>query len=131
MIENARPRPVGTSGGVEWMRGPGACPGWGATFVLHGTPTNRRATRTSTRPPPCPTSAPCPYRMGNAQDPIRSSTFIRRGADTLPVLVVNIHQDRGIFQTRMFCNSFAILSQQLMIRLEIRRSGRTGKDVIK
>jgi hypothetical protein len=25
------------------------------------------------------------------QDPIRSSTFIRRGADTLPVMVVNIH----------------------------------------
>src|SRR5713101_6926299 len=48
--------PVGTRGGVEWMRGPGACPGWGATLLLH------EATRTSTRPPPCPTSAPCPYR---------------------------------------------------------------------
>src|SRR5712692_4225826 len=62
---------------------------------------------TSERPPPCPTSAPCPYRTGtrafpirlstiirtgNAHDPIRLSTFIRIGADTLPVLVVNIHQ---------------------------------------
>jgi len=26
MRENARPRPVGTRGEVEWMRGPGACP---------------------------------------------------------------------------------------------------------
>src|SRR5216683_4407202 len=34
----------------EWMRGPCACPGWGATILPHGTPTNRRARRTSTRP---------------------------------------------------------------------------------
>src|SRR5216684_5062752 len=40
-------------------------------------PLDRVATRTSTRPPPCPTSAPCPYRTGNAHYPIRSSTFIR------------------------------------------------------
>src|SRR5216683_7384814 len=40
-------------------------------------PLDRVATRTSTRPPPCPTSAPCPYRTGNAHSPIRSSTFIR------------------------------------------------------
>src|SRR6266851_5381296 len=136
--------PVGTRGGVEWMRGPGACPGWGATCLLHAVPTGARchqdkhqaptlphirplslqdpirsstvifaphspngATTSSTRPPPCPTSAPCPYRTGtrafpirlstiirtgNAHDPIRLSTFIRIGADTLPVLVVNIHQ---------------------------------------
>src|SRR5216683_6828338 len=60
----------------------------------------RVATRTSTRPPPCPTSAPCPYRTGtrafpirlstiirtgNAHDPMRSSTVIRRGADPLPL----------------------------------------------
>jgi hypothetical protein len=56
------PRPVGTRGGAGWMRGPGACPRWGVTILPHGTPTKRRATRTSTRPPPCPTSAPCPYR---------------------------------------------------------------------
>src|SRR5260370_29217587 len=39
MIENARPSPVGTRGGVEWMRGPGACPRWGVTCLLHAVPT--------------------------------------------------------------------------------------------
>src|SRR6266851_6761575 len=34
--------PVGTRGGVEWMRRPCACPGWGATFVLHAVPTGAR-----------------------------------------------------------------------------------------
>jgi len=58
------PRPVGTRGGVGWMRGPCACPPPRATILPHGTPTHRRATRTSTRPPPCHPSAPCPYRTG-------------------------------------------------------------------
>src|SRR6266436_1207174 len=53
--------PVGTRGGVEWMRGPCACPRWGTICLLHAVPTGV-ASRTSTRPPPCPTSAPCPYR---------------------------------------------------------------------
>src|SRR6266478_8224687 len=72
------------------MRGPGACPGWGATCgpgscrekgrggvdegawclswlgcdlcAPRSPQRDRVATRTSTRPPPCPTSAPCPYR---------------------------------------------------------------------
>src|SRR6266446_5368944 len=39
---------------------------------------------TSTRPLPCPTSAPCPYGTGNAHSPIRSSTFIR-GRFTVPI----------------------------------------------
>src|SRR5713101_8228172 len=69
--------PVGTRGGVEWMRRPCACPGWGATCLLHAVPDGSRCHQTSTRPPPCPTSAPCPYRTGNAHSPIRSSTFIR------------------------------------------------------
>src|SRR5216683_2809604 len=61
--------PVGTRGGVEWMRGPCACPRWGATFVLHEAPNGSRCHQeTSTRPPPCPSSL---------QDPIRSSKFIR------------------------------------------------------
>src|SRR5260221_12473499 len=34
--------PVGTRGGVEWMRGAGACPGWGATCLLHAVPTGSR-----------------------------------------------------------------------------------------
>src|SRR5260370_41221064 len=54
--------PVGTRGGGEWMRGPGACPRWGTTILPHGIPRARVATRTSTRPPPSPTSAPGPYR---------------------------------------------------------------------
>src|SRR5712692_531264 len=34
--------PVGTRGGVEWMRGPCACPGWGATCLLHKVPNGAR-----------------------------------------------------------------------------------------
>jgi len=54
--------PVGTRGGVGWMRGPCACPGGDATGWPHATQTTRQATRTSTRPPPFSTSTPCPYR---------------------------------------------------------------------
>ncbi len=89
------PRPVGTRGGVRWMRGPGACPRWGATILPHGTPTNRRATRTSTRPPPCPTSAPCPYRTGTRAFPSLVVQNQQDGAAPLPHSVVNIHQERG------------------------------------
>src|SRR5229473_4408173 len=47
-----------------------------------------------------PGQAPGPLSL---QDPIRSSTFIRIGADTLPVLVVNIHQgDRSNGQGLFF-----------------------------
>src|SRR6266851_464222 len=67
--------PVGTRGGVEWMRGPCACPRWGATCLLHAVPTGSRCPQD--KHPTCPTSAPCPYRTGNAHYPIRSSTFIR------------------------------------------------------
>src|SRR5258706_1053166 len=56
------PRPVGTGGGAGWMWGPCACPRWDATVVPHGPLAHRMATRTGTRPPPSPTSAPCPYR---------------------------------------------------------------------
>jgi len=38
------------------MRGPCACPGGDATGWSHRTQTTRQATRTSTRPPPCPTA---------------------------------------------------------------------------
>src|SRR5712692_4648298 len=34
--------PVGTRGGVEWMRRPCACPGWGATCLLHAVPDGSR-----------------------------------------------------------------------------------------
>jgi len=58
----AVPLTVGTGGGVERMWGPGACPGGDATIVPHLPLMNRMATRTSTRPPPIPSSTPCPYR---------------------------------------------------------------------
>src|SRR5581483_5309572 len=55
---------VGTRGGVEWTRGPCACPRWSTILVPYETQANRHRTRTSTRPPPIPSSAPCPYRTG-------------------------------------------------------------------
>src|SRR6266851_4787157 len=72
--------PVGTRGGVEWMRGPGACPRWGATFVLHAVPTGSCCHQDKHQAPTLPHIRPL-----SLQDPIRSSTFIRIGADTLPV----------------------------------------------
>src|SRR5229473_456207 len=57
---------------TEWgtVRYP-SCRDKGLVLVLVGvrpvcstqSPRDRVATRTSTRPPPCPTSAPCPYRI--------------------------------------------------------------------
>src|SRR5713101_4377398 len=38
--------------------------GWSG-LAHHHTPKDRAATRTSTRPPPFPISAPCPYRTGD------------------------------------------------------------------
>jgi hypothetical protein len=73
-------RPVGTRGAVGWMRGPCACPGGDATGWPHRTQTNPAATRTSTRPPPCSTSTPCPYRTQADipnHSPIRLSKIIR------------------------------------------------------
>ncbi len=58
---------------------------------------DRVATRTSTRPPPCSTSAPCPYRTGNAHSPIRSSKFIigQWPVDALPrPIKIFTNQDR-------------------------------------
>jgi hypothetical protein len=72
--------PVGTRGGVGWMRGPCACPRGDATGWPHGTQTTRQATRTSTRPPPFSTSTPCPYRMQvdlPNHSPIRLAKIIR------------------------------------------------------
>jgi hypothetical protein len=45
---------VGTRSGVEWMRGPCACPPRALTNLLYGTPAKRTRTRTSTRPLPSP-----------------------------------------------------------------------------
>jgi len=64
--------PVGTRGGVEWMRGPGACPGWGATWLLHAVPTGARCHQDKHQAPTLPLIRPL-----SLQDLIRSSTFIR------------------------------------------------------
>jgi len=47
---------------------------------------NRRPTRTSTRPPPFPTSAPCPYRTSGTQASRRIG---------LPHSIGKVHQDEG------------------------------------
>src|SRR5216684_274928 len=72
--------PVGTRGGVEWMRRPGACPGWGATCLLHAVPKGSRCHQDKHQAPTLPHIRPL-----SLQDPIRSSKFIRIGADTFPV----------------------------------------------
>src|SRR5260370_14509516 len=46
--------PVGTRGGVEWMRGPGACPGWGATWLLHAVPNRSRCHQDKHQAPTLP-----------------------------------------------------------------------------
>src|SRR5579872_4947696 len=73
--------PVGTRGGDGWMWGPCACPR--PVHVIRQDiikpRRNHTATRTSTRPPPLPTSAPCPYRT--------------RTRPPLPFLIVKNHQD--------------------------------------
>jgi hypothetical protein len=55
-FELAAQGPVGTRGGVEWMRGPCACPRWGCDL---GAP--RSCHHDKHQAPPYPTSAPCPY----------------------------------------------------------------------
>src|SRR5260370_31532169 len=67
--------PVGTRGGVEWMRGPCSCPGWGATWLLHAVPTGARCHQGQAQGP-----HPAPY------PPL---------VPTGPHSVVNIHQERG------------------------------------
>jgi hypothetical protein len=64
----AAPLTVGTGGRVERMRGPCACPGQDATLVPHLPLMHRLASRTSTRPPPIPSSTPCPYRTMTVHD---------------------------------------------------------------
>src|SRR5712692_9090753 len=56
-----------------------SCLSWWLTMDLGSVrPPGLIPTRTSTRPPHPPHSAPCPYRMQDAPFPIRSATFIRR-----------------------------------------------------
>src|SRR5713226_5518896 len=71
--------PVGTRGRVEWMRGPCACPRWGATCLLHAVPTGSRCHQDKHQAPSLPHIRPL-----SLQDPIRSSKFIRGNALTPP-----------------------------------------------
>src|SRR5579872_717258 len=72
-------RPVGTRGGVGWMWGPCACPR--PVHVIRRDiiipRENLSAMRTSTRPPPLPASAPCPYWTGLRHYSVRSANSIR------------------------------------------------------
>src|SRR6266851_6559294 len=99
--------PVGTRGGVEWMRGPGACPRGGATCLLHAVPKGSRCHQDKHQAPTLPHIRPLSLHY-----PMRLSTFIRRGADTLPVLVVKIHQgDRSNGQGLFFTLNLALVRQ--------------------
>ncbi len=66
MIGNVCLRPVGTRGGRGEGWGPGACPAGMTSGLGCVRPTGLIPTRTSTRPPHPPHSAPCPYRMQDA-----------------------------------------------------------------
>jgi len=113
--------PVGTRGGVGWMRGPCACPGGDATGWPHATQTTRQATRTSTRPPPCSTSTPCPYRTQADipnHSPIRSSKFIRSEGSR-----VDVGQERyGVslqgLDGRLRCSSLSAETCKMRIVLQ-------------
>src|SRR5258708_16510456 len=54
------------------MRRPGACPGWGATWLLHAVPKGSRCHQDKHQAPTLPHIRPL-----SLQDPIRSSQFIR------------------------------------------------------
>src|SRR5216684_1890399 len=61
--------PVGTRGGVEWMRGPCACPRWGATFVLHAVPTGSRCHQDKHKAPTLPHIRPLSLQDGDRRIP--------------------------------------------------------------
>src|SRR5581483_7234828 len=72
MLQNARPRPVGTRGGCREGRGPCACPRHHAIPVGYNDvpPDDVPRTRTSTRPPHPLYPAPCPYRTEETLFPV-------------------------------------------------------------
>jgi len=87
---------VGTGGRVERMRGPCACPPGDATLVPHLL-MNRLASRTGTRPPPIPSSTPCPYRTSTGAWPILSVNVHHRATTPtqMPWYFVEPHKCRG------------------------------------
>src|SRR5947209_3485227 len=116
------PRPVGTRGGVEWMRGPCACPGWAATCWLHAVPKESRCHQDKHKAPTLPHIRPlslqdpgmhavpkesrCHYRTLGCKSlhgydyPIRSSTFIR--LSHLVDCLQTIHTSPGVLSTPHF-----------------------------
>jgi len=59
---------------------------WGCDRLASPNPDQRHASRTSTRPPPCSTSTPCPYRMQAdlpTHSPIRVAKIIRVTVQTV------------------------------------------------
>ncbi len=72
---------VGTRGGVEWMRGPCACPRRNATMLLHGTPGESRCHQDKHKAPTLPPIRPLSLQDGSGCFP------------SLPHSVGKIHQD--------------------------------------
>src|SRR5713101_6711733 len=77
--------PVGTRGGVEWMRRPCACPRWGATCLLHAVPTGARCHQDKHKAPTLPHIRPLSLQDGDTRIPIRLSTIIRTGNAHYPI----------------------------------------------
>src|SRR5216684_1678679 len=78
--------PVGTRGGVGWMRGPGACPGGDETGRLaSGNPDHSSCHQDKHQAPTLPHIRPLSLQDGGGRLP------------SFPYSVVNIHQDAGIF----------------------------------
>src|SRR6266849_246460 len=76
------------------MRGPCACPGWGWLALPIMEPhRNHSPRRASTRPPPFPTSAPCPYRTGPRYYPHSLVKIHQDGAAQSPYSVGKNDQD--------------------------------------
>src|SRR6266851_5273433 len=79
--------------GWTWRRVGAWCLSWLLTMGLGSVrPTGLIPTRTSTRPPHPPHSAPCPYRMQDAPSPIRSATFIRGLSEAQLVSLLRAHR---------------------------------------
>jgi hypothetical protein len=91
------------------MRGPCACPGGSAIRRSSVRQDGHTPTRTSTRPLPFPTSAPCPYRTAGTRtshephSPIRLSKIIRMGQRALLHSVGKVHQASGSIAQTLRC----------------------------
>jgi len=111
--------PVGTRGGVEWTRGPCACPRWGATCLLHEVSNGSRCHQDKHQAP-----THLRIRPLSLQDPIRSSTFIgetrscweNRQSTPIVRLYVLYHVDRERSKDRDM--PFSALHQLISERIQ-------------